>query len=95
MPNIQLVEMDQAEVCCGFGGTFSIKYPDISGAMLDDKISNITQTRADTLVSCDNSCLMHLAGGMDKNHLDINSMNLVQLIDEAMTSKQGRDETNH
>lgn len=95
MPNIQLLEMNQAEVCCGFGGTFSIKYPDISGAMLDDKISNIAQTRADTLVACDNSCLMHIAGGMDKNHLDINSMNLIQLIDEAMTSKQGHDETNH
>jgi L-lactate dehydrogenase complex protein LldE len=44
VPDTELVEMYQSEVCCGFGGTFSVKYPDISGAMLDDKIENIVES---------------------------------------------------
>ncbi len=84
IPNVDLVEMEQAEVCCGFGGTFSVKYPEISGAMLQDKINNIRNTGADALVACDSSCLLHIAGGMDKQGLGVRSMNLAQLLDESM-----------
>jgi L-lactate dehydrogenase complex protein LldE len=83
LPGVELVEMEQAEVCCGFGGTFSVKYPEISGAMLQDKIDNIRKSGADTLVACDSSCLMHMAGGMDKQRVSVRPMHLAQLLDEA------------
>jgi L-lactate dehydrogenase complex protein LldE len=84
VPGLDLVEMDQAEVCCGFGGTFSVKYADISGAMLQDKLDNIAKTGADTLTACDSSCLMHLAGGMDKQGMDVRPMHLAEILDEAL-----------
>ena len=52
--------MDAAEECCGFGGTFSVKFPEISGAMARTKIDSIVSTGADTIVSIDSSCLMQL-----------------------------------
>ncbi len=84
IPNVELIEMAQAEVCCGFGGTFAVKYPDISGAMLQDKIDNIRRTGADAVVACDSSCLMHIAGGLEKQGLAVRPMHLAQLLDEAM-----------
>ena len=84
VPNAELVEMDQAEVCCGFGGTFSVKYPEISAAMLQDKIDNIRETGADAVVACDCTCLMHLAGGLDKQGVDVRAIHLAQLLDQAI-----------
>ncbi|MFT4171538.1 MAG: (Fe-S)-binding protein [Rhodocyclaceae bacterium] len=59
---LHLVEMEDTEVCCGFGGTFCVKYPEISERMVDDKIANATKTQADTLVGGDLGCLMNIAG---------------------------------
>ncbi|MBL8675338.1 MAG: (Fe-S)-binding protein [Rhodospirillales bacterium] len=59
---LALAEMANPEVCCGFGGTFCVKYPDISNAMLDDKIADIAGTGADTLLAGDLGCLMNMAG---------------------------------
>ena len=84
LPEVELLEMDQADVCCGFGGVFSVKYPDISGAMLQDKIDSVRESGADTLVACDSSCLMHLAGGMEKQGLEVRAMHLAELLDESM-----------
>ncbi len=84
LPGVRLEEMDQVEVCCGFGGTFSVKYPDISAAMLQDKIDNIRRTGAETLVGCDSSCLMHLGGGMAKQGVPVRPVHLAQLIDESL-----------
>ena len=89
LPGIRLVEMEQAEVCCGFGGTFSVKYPDISGAMLQDKVDNIRITKADTLVACDSSCLMQLSGGLKKQGVDVRSMHIAQLLDETLEMPAG------
>ena len=76
--------MQQAEVCCGFGGTFAVKYPEISGAMLQDKIDNIRDSEADTLIACDSTCLMHIAGGLEKQNVPVECLHLAQLLDEAM-----------
>lgn len=84
VPRAELVEMDQADVCCGFGGTFSVKYPDISAAMLQDKVDNIRDTDADAVVSCDSSCLMQIAGGLERQGIPVRPMHLAQLLDEAM-----------
>jgi L-lactate dehydrogenase complex protein LldE len=84
LPRVEPVEMEQAEVCCGFGGTFSVKYPDISGAMLADKVDNVLASGADTLVACDSSCLMQIAGGLEKRGASVRAAHIAQVIDEAM-----------
>lgn len=59
---LKIREMQDSEVCCGFGGTFCVKYPEISGKMVDDKVRNILATGADTLLGGDLGCLMNIAG---------------------------------
>ncbi len=76
-----LVDMEQAETCCGFGGTFSVKYPHISVGMLEDKVSNIVRTGAGTLVACDMSCLMHISGALSRRGIDVKAMHLAQFLD--------------
>ena len=63
---LQLVEMNDCEVCCGFGGTFSIKYPDISNAMVDKKSANVTAAAPDLLLAGDLGCLMNIAGKLGR-----------------------------
>ena len=84
---VTLVEMEQSEVCCGFGGTFSVKYPDISGAMLQDKLDNIRETGADAVVACDSSCLMHIGGGMARQRMRTRPMHLAELMDESFSQR--------
>lgn len=59
---LRLVEMAQSDRCCGFGGTFAVKYPDISTALVADKVSRILETGADTVVGCDMGCLLNIEG---------------------------------
>lgn len=82
-PGVDLVEMEQAEVCCGFGGTFAVKYADISGAMLNDKLRNVADTGADAVVSCDSTCLMQIGGGLEKQDMAARPLHVAQLLDEA------------
>jgi len=76
----ELVDMDLAEQCCGFGGTFAIKYPQISDAMLQKKIASLKQAGADTLVSCDAGCLLHIAGRLQRQGESIRVMHLAELL---------------
>ena len=85
VPGSELVEMEQAEVCCGFGGTFAVKYPDISSAMLQDKITFIRETKADAVIACDSTCLMQIAGGLQRQGVAVQPMHLAQLLDEALS----------
>lgn len=59
-------ELPDAEECCGFGGTFSMKLPDVSGAMADEKIDNVRRTGAEVLTGGDASCLLHLGGALSR-----------------------------
>ena len=63
---LTLKELPGAETCCGFGGTFCIKYPEISTRMVDDKSSDIVRTGADTLLAGDLGCLMNMAGRLSR-----------------------------
>jgi len=63
---LELVDLPNAEACCGFGGTFSVKNPHTSLAMMDDKIRDVVESGAEVLTAVDNSCLMHLAGGLHR-----------------------------
>lgn len=77
---LTLREMEGAEECCGFGGTFSVKFPDISGAMARTKIESIRKTGADTVVSLDSSCLMQLEGVIRRAGLPIRTLHLAEVL---------------
>lgn len=81
---LELVEMPRADLCCGFGGGFSVKMPEISTAMADEKLHYIASTGADFLVSCDLGCLMHLGGRMEKRGMGIRPIHLAQLLWEGV-----------
>jgi L-lactate dehydrogenase complex protein LldE len=78
------VPFAEQEECCGFGGLFSIKNADISGSMLDRKLTAIVASGADRLVSCDLGCLLHLEGGLRRRNTAIKTQHLAELIDEAL-----------
>lgn len=77
---LKLVEMKGAEVCCGFGGTFCVKYPDISNAMLDDKIADIAATGADTLLAGDMGCLLNMAGKLTREGRPVKVRHVAEVI---------------
>ncbi len=76
----ELIEMKDADKCCGFGGTFAVKYPEISVAMVDEKISNIIASGADTVTGCDVSCLMNIQGRLSRIGSPVKTMHLAQLL---------------
>ncbi len=77
---LTLHEMDAAEECCGFGGTFSVKFPSVSGGMGRTKIDSILRTGADTVVSLDSSCLMQLQGVLSRAGSPIRTMHLAEVL---------------
>jgi L-lactate dehydrogenase complex protein LldE len=77
---LRLIEMDEREVCCGFGGTFSVKNEPISTAMADQKVENAIATGAEYIVSTDASCLMHLQGYISKHKLPIKTIHIVDVL---------------
>jgi len=77
---LELREMDAAEECCGFGGTFSVKFAGISGGMARTKIESIKRTGADTIVSIDSSCLMQLQGAISREGLNMKTMHLAEVL---------------
>ena len=81
MSGLELKEMRNAETCCGFGGSFSVKLPHISEGMLNDKVSAVRDSGAAALVSCDMSCLMHIGGGLRRQAVDVEIRHLAQVLD--------------
>jgi L-lactate dehydrogenase complex protein LldE len=77
---IDLVELPDADSCCGFGGTFALKNADVSAAMLGDKLARVAMTGADRLCASDSSCLMHLGGGLSRLHSDIGTVHLATIL---------------
>ena len=76
----EFVELPGADVCCGFGGTFSVKYPEISVAILDNKIDAITQANVRAVVSGDASCLMQIGGRLTRKQSDVRAMHLAEVL---------------
>jgi len=77
---LSLLEMDDAEVCCGFGGSFCVKYPAISEKMVDDKIRSLTATGADTLLGGDLGCLMNIAGRLKRQGSRIRVLHTAEVL---------------
>jgi L-lactate dehydrogenase complex protein LldE len=76
----KFIEMKNSDTCCGFGGTFSVKYPEISAAILQDKVKNIMDSGADVVVGVDMSCLMNIQGLLSRKNSDIRVMHIAQLL---------------
>jgi L-lactate dehydrogenase complex protein LldE len=81
---MEVVEFGEAEQCCGFGGTFSIGFPQVSRAMGDLKIDQVLESAPDALVSADSSCLMHMAGLADKEQRPLRTLHLAQVLRDAL-----------
>jgi L-lactate dehydrogenase complex protein LldE len=77
---LQLVELPDAESCCGFGGTFAVKNADVSSAMLADKLAAIQDTGAAACTAGDASCLMHIGGGLVRQHSGVRAVHLAEIL---------------
>jgi L-lactate dehydrogenase complex protein LldE len=77
---VELVEAANADACCGFGGTFSVKYPEISVAILDRKIEAIEAAGVRAVVSCDASCLMQIGGRLMRQGSTVRAMHLAEVL---------------
>lgn len=78
---LELVEMTEAETCCGFGGTFAAKFPSISTAMGEVKCASAIEAKAEYIISADSSCLMHLQGLIDRQKLPLKTIHLAEVLD--------------
>jgi L-lactate dehydrogenase complex protein LldE len=76
----EFVEIENAESCCGFGGTFSVKYPEISVAILDQKIEAIERAGVAAVVSGDASCLLQIGGRLSRKGSTVRVMHLAELL---------------
>jgi L-lactate dehydrogenase complex protein LldE len=77
---LELVPLPNAEECCGFGGTFAVKNPDVSAAMCADKVRSVQDTGAEVLCAADNSCLMHIGGTLGRQKTGIRAVHLAEIL---------------
>jgi Fe-S oxidoreductase len=77
---LDLADLPDAESCCGFGGTFAVKNPDVSAAICTDKVAAIIQTGAEVVCAADNSCLMHIGGALTRQRSGVATMHLAEIL---------------
>jgi len=77
---IDFVPLEEAEECCGFGGTFAVKNADTSMAMLSDKLRRILDTRAEVCTAADTSCLMHIGGALRRQRAGVRTLHLAEIL---------------
>ena len=77
---LELVDLPNSEECCGFGGTFSVKMPEVSSAMVSDKVRHIKDTQAEYVTAGDSSCLMNIAGAMSRQHQGIRAVHMAEIL---------------
>ncbi|MGC4854796.1 (Fe-S)-binding protein [Micromonospora sp. DT4] len=87
---LDLVELPAAEQCCGFGGTFAVKNPETSTAMLADKMRHVLDTGADVCAAGDVSCLMHIGGGLARLRTGVRTVHLAEILASTETSGAAR-----
>lgn len=86
---LELLELKDADVCCGFGGTFAVKHEAISTAMAEQKVRNALDSGAGYIVSTDGSCLLHLQAYINKHKLDIKTMHIIDLLAKGLDNQKG------
>jgi L-lactate dehydrogenase complex protein LldE len=85
---LELVELTRPQECCGFGGTFAVKNAETSTAMLADKLRDVLDTGAEVCTAGDNSCLMHIGGGLSRQRTGVRTVHLAEIL--ACTDTVGR-----
>ena len=78
--DVDFVEMEAPDTCCGFGGTFSVKYGEISNAILQEKLTRIADSGVEYVIANDSSCLMQIAGGLSRVNSPVKTMHLAELL---------------
>ncbi len=78
--DLEWVPLSTEETCCGFGGAFSVVYPEVSRAMMEDKVRSIEASGAEVVVSADSGCLMNIGGGLQKAGSRVRAMHLAQVL---------------
>lgn len=77
---VEFVELENADVCCGFGGTFAVKFPEISAGILDNKIEEIHKANVSAVVACDSSCLMQIGGRLSRLDSSVKTLHLAEIL---------------
>ncbi len=80
LDGVEFVELPGADECCGFGGSFSVRLPEVSTAILDKKLANVARTGADCVVACDAGCLMQMGGGLSRRAAPTRAVHLAELL---------------
>lgn len=78
----EFVELPASDECCGFGGSFSVRLPEVSTAILDRKLANVESTGADCLVVCDAGCLMQMRGGLTRRGSKVRAVHLAEILND-------------
>jgi L-lactate dehydrogenase complex protein LldE len=82
LDGVELVELPGHDECCGFGGSFSVRLPEVSTAVLDKKLANVEATGAACVVACDAGCLMQMSGGLTRRKSPVRAVHLAELLGE-------------
>ena len=80
---LEFVPLERSDECCGFGGSFSVRFPEISGAMVQDKVAFIEQTGADAVVATDSGCLMNIGGCLHRRGCKARPLHLAQVLEKT------------
>lgn len=80
LDGVELVELPGHDECCGFGGSFSVRLPEVSSAILDKKLDNVEATGAACVVACDAGCLMQMSGGLTRRKSAVRALHLAEVI---------------
>jgi len=83
----EFVELPGSDECCGFGGSFSVRLPEVSSAILDKKLASVEATGADCVVACDAGCLMQMRGGLSRRGSRVRALHLAEVLDPEETSR--------
>lgn len=81
LEGVELVELPGHDECCGFGGSFAVRLPEVSTAILDKKLANVEATGAACVVACDAGCLMQMSGGLTRRNSPVRAVHLAEIIE--------------
>ena len=90
LDGVELVEMAGHDECCGFGGSFSVRLPEVSTAILEKKLANIEATGAGCVVACDAGCLMQMSGGLTRRRSPVRALHLAEVLAGPASAGESR-----
>ena len=85
---IEVVDLPGSDECCGFGGSFSVRLPEVSTAILDKKLANVEASGAGCVVACDAGCLMQMKGGLGRRGSAVRAVHLAELLDRERGARR-------